>query len=157
MQDQTLDQVDQLWPDGSTWEQINSTDENYLHTDEIPYVGYKFAPFDGLVSFEEQKHPTSGSRYSYKFTIVCWACKQEFQSARSTTKTCSPKCRDNLKHTRRAAEKAAQQAAKQIDILRGMLYSPDPILVDRAREALRFVAVHARETSLSFGISTIRK
>lgn len=140
-----------------TVEQAISTTGNCPPTDEISYVGYKFAPFDGLVSFEEKKVPTSGSRYSYRFEIVCWSCGNEFNSARSTSRTCSPRCRDNLKYVRKGAEKAAAAAARQIDVLSNMSQSPDPIMRERAREALREIARLALDTCANNGINPHRK
>jgi len=140
-----------------TVEQSVSTNGNCPPTDEIPYVGYKFAPFDDLVSFEDKKVPTSGSRYSYRFEIVCWSCGEQFQSARSTSRTCSPKCRDNLKYVRKGAEKAAAAAARQINILSSMSQSPDPVMRERAREALRELARLALDTCTTNGINPHRK
>lgn len=141
----------------ATVEQAVSTDEHCRSTDEIAYVGYKFAPFDGLVSFEEQKVPTVGSRYSYKFRPICWSCGEQFSSARSTTKTCSPKCRDNLKYIRKGAEKAAAAAARQIDVLSNMAQSPDPIMRERARQALRVLYGLVTDTCNNNGINPHRK
>jgi len=154
LQDQWVDQRDQTV---STRVKAVSTSDNCPPTDELPYVGYKFAPFDDLVSFEEKKAPTSGSRYSYRFEIVCWSCGEQFNSARSTTKTCSPTCRDNLKYVRKGVKKAVDKAAREISVLANMSQSPDPIMRERAREALREIALLALDTCANNGINPHRK
>ena len=159
--DQMLDHLDHLEQlrtiDRPTEGKAVYTDGNCPPTDAIPYVGYKFASFDGLVSFEEQKRPTSGSRYTYRFDIVCWSCGEEFPSARSTSRTCSPRCRDNLKYVRKGAKKAADEATRQINILSSMSQSPDPVMRERAREALREIARLALDTCSNNGINPHRK